>query len=73
MGTKLNQQWYFVSIHIGMVTGNLSKTYFGCFENNWMYPVMDGWNISFPKEMTSQKCVSSCFTRGYPFVALVSS
>ncbi|XP_050059331.1 uncharacterized protein LOC114123800 isoform X3 [Aphis gossypii] len=57
----------------GMVTGNLSKTYFGCFENNWMYPVMDGWNISFPKEMTSQKCVSSCFTRGYPFVALVSS
>ncbi|XP_026823481.1 uncharacterized protein LOC113561334 isoform X2 [Rhopalosiphum maidis] len=57
----------------GMVTGNLSKTHFGCFENNWMYPVMDGWNISFPKQMTSQKCVSSCFARGYPIAALVSS
>uniref|UniRef100_A0A2H8TH86 non-specific serine/threonine protein kinase n=1 Tax=Melanaphis sacchari TaxID=742174 RepID=A0A2H8TH86_9HEMI len=57
----------------GIATGNLSKTHLGCFENNWMYPIMDGWNISFPKEMTSLKCVSSCFTRGYPFVALVSS
>ncbi|XP_060876389.1 uncharacterized protein LOC132949489 isoform X2 [Metopolophium dirhodum] len=57
----------------GMVTGNLSNTHFGCFENSWMYPVMDGWNISFPSELTSQKCASSCFTRGFPFVALVSS
>lgn len=56
-----------------IVSGNLSKKHFGCFKNSWMYPVMEGWNVSFPHGLTSQKCVSNCYSRGYPYAALVSS
>ncbi|VVC27971.1 Hypothetical protein CINCED_3A001078 [Cinara cedri] len=55
------------------VTGELSKNHFGCFKNNWAYPIMEGWNISyFSAGLMSEMCVSSCYTRRYPYAALVS-
>ncbi|XP_025406121.1 uncharacterized protein LOC112680294 isoform X2 [Sipha flava] len=53
-------------------TGNLSEKLFGCFRNSWMYPVMEGWNITFPRWLTSELCVSSCYNRGYSYAALAS-
>ncbi|XP_022166764.1 uncharacterized protein LOC111031217 [Myzus persicae] len=52
--------------------GKVSVNKIGCFKNFKRHPLINGWGI-ISSNLTPKNCVYSCYARGFPYAALVSS